>query len=198
MTTVEDFIEEEQQQVLIPDYLYICLYDYCKIPNKKNIEHFFQSILTVSNIEYDINKNGIVSGIYVYFQYINPENFGSMMKKIKYSGSFVMITTFVNSIKHDFCGYNIIASDKYKKNFSKKPPELMPPKLVRQSGIFNYQIKNTSEEDIYNFIAFNNMSKSLDVLNNITELIKDKECAKETLNKRLGAQFPYGPDFVSF
>lgn len=195
--TIEDFIEE-QQQVLIPDYLYICLYEYCKIPNKKNIESFFENILTVSDIEYDINKNGIVSGIYVYFQYINPENFGSMMKKIKYSGSFVMIISFVNSVKDDFCAYNILSSDKYKKNFSKKPPEIMPPKLVRQSGFVNYQIKNTTEEDIYNFITFNTISKSLEILNNITEIIKDKVKTRETEHKRLGAPFPYTHDFISF
>lgn len=97
--TEEDIIQEEEH-VCIPDYLYICLHRDSKIPNREQIDDSFKKILTVSDIEYDMNKHGIIYGIYVYFQYVNFKKFGNMLNKIKYGGGLFFLIIFRNSIEY--------------------------------------------------------------------------------------------------
>lgn len=97
--TEEDIIEQEQH-VCIPDYLYICLHRDSKIPNREQIDDSFKKILTVNDIEYDMNRNGIIYGIYVYFKYVNLKNFGDMLNKMKYGGGLFFLINFKNSIEN--------------------------------------------------------------------------------------------------
>lgn len=96
----EEDINQEQEHVCIPDYLYICLHQDNKIPNREQINDCFKKILTVSDIEYDMNKNGIIYGIYVYFKYVNFKKFGDMLNKIKYGGGLFFLINFKNSIEN--------------------------------------------------------------------------------------------------
>lgn len=105
--TFED-IMEQKEQVLIPEYLYICIPQYGKIPNRKQIDNCFEDILTISNIEYDMSKNGIIYGIYVYFKYINLKNFGIMINKIMYGGASLISIEFKNSIENREIVYDVM------------------------------------------------------------------------------------------
>jgi hypothetical protein len=195
---------EKNEKIEIPEYLYICLYENCKIPSEKQINDTLNEIIGDLTITYDTNKNGIVSGILIYFKSVNLNSFNDLMTQIKYSGSYLCFIKFDNSFDYGrYNLYNIITDTKYKDKYSFKPA-ISPPRLTRSNRIIvsetnpltrekprDYGLEDEEfENEIYNWITMLNVNSSLRIISNMTKILEKKTKTNTLHVERLGAAKP--------
>tara|TARA_B100000035_G_C20839803_1_gene482521 strand:- start:54 stop:686 length:633 start_codon:yes stop_codon:yes gene_type:complete len=199
-------IENEiNSKVEIPEYLYLCLYEYSKIPSEEQINTYLDDIIGNLTLQYDTNKNGIVSGIYIYFKSINANNFKELVNQIKYSGSYILCITYKNVFTRDhYEAYNLITNVDYKDKYSFKPV-ISPPRLSRSTNTIivtenpitrekprDYGMEDQEfENEIYSWIGMLNVNSSLRIISNMTKILEKKTQITITNNERLGAKTPH-------
>ena len=111
-------IEPEYSEMDEPEYMYIHLTCEKRIPSVKQVHNYMKMFGVVDEIYYDMSKSGVISGIYVYFDFLDAKCHETMiiLSNMKYGGTDTIRLKFKNSLRITYEEYDVTAVSSRRQN----------------------------------------------------------------------------------